>query len=76
MRNIGRIRHLLSQDSTAQLIYYAPMSICIDYCNSVLDNLPKSSILRLQIIPNQVVRILNKTSRRDHITEVLFDLHL
>ena len=38
-------------------------------------NLPKSSILRLQRIQNQVAHILTRTPRRDHITEVLIDLH-
>ena len=32
-------------------------------------------ILRLQRIQNQAARILTKTPRRDHITEVLIDLH-
>ena len=73
-RNIGRIRHLLSQNATAQLIH-ALISIRIDYCNSVLYNIPKNGILRLQRIQNQAARILTKTARRDHITEVLIDLH-
>ena len=38
-------------------------------------NLLKSSILRLQRIQNQATRSLTKTPRRDHITEVLIDLH-
>ena len=42
LRNIGRIRHLLSHHATAQLIH---------------------------------TRILTRTPRRDHITEVLIDLH-
>ena len=71
LRNIGRIRHL---HATAQLIH-ALISIRLDYCNSVLYNLPKNSILRLQRIQNQAARILTKTPRRDHITEVLIDLH-
>ena len=74
LRNIGRIRHLLSQNVTAQLIH-ALISIRLDYCNSILYNLPKNSILRLQRIQNQAARILTKTPRRDHITEVLIDLH-
>ena len=74
LRNIGRIRHLLCQNATAQLIH-ALISIRLDYCNSLLYNLPKNSILRLQIIHNQATRILTKTSRRDHITEVLIYLH-
>ena len=74
LRNIGRIRHLLSHHATAQRIH-ALISTCLDYCNSVLYNLPKSSILRLQIIQNQAACILTRTHNRDHITEVLIDLH-
>ena len=65
---------MLSQKATAQLIH-ALISIRLDYCNSILYNLPKNSILRLQRIQNQAARILTKTPRRDHITEVLIDLH-
>ena len=69
LKNIGRIRHFLSHHATAQLIH-ALISTRLDYCNSVLYNLPKSSILSLQGI-----RILTRTPLRDHITEVLIDLH-
>ena len=65
---------MLSQNATAQLIH-ALISIRLDYCNSILYNLPKNSILRLQRIQNQAARILTNTPRRDHITEVLIDLH-
>ena len=73
-RNIGKIRHLLSYDACAQLIH-ALISIHLDYCNSLLYNLPKSSIERLQKIQNQAARILAKTPRCDHISEVLVSLH-
>ena len=74
LRNIDRIRHSLSHHATAQLIH-ALLSTRLDNCNSVLHNLPKSSISRLEIIQNQTARILTRTPRRDHITEVLIDLH-
>ena len=76
LRNIGRIRSLLSYDPTAQLLR-ALITTRIDYCNSlhVLYNLPKCSIARLQKIQNQVARILTRTPRCDHITEVLINLH-
>ena len=74
LRNISRIRHFLSLHATAQLIH-ALISTRLDYCNSVLYNLPESSILRLQRIQNQAARILTRTPRRDHFTEVLIDLH-
>ena len=74
LRNIGRIRHLLSHHVTAQLIHVL-ISTRLDYCNSVLYNLPRRSISILQIIQNQAASILTRTPRRDHITEVLTDLH-
>ena len=74
LRNIGRIRYLLSYDACAQLIH-ALISIRLDYCNSLLYNLPKGSIERLQKIQNQAARILTKTPRCDHISEVLVSLH-
>ena len=74
LRNIGRIQHLLSHHATAQLIH-ALILTRLDYCNSVLYKLPKSSILRLQRIQNQAASILTRTPRHDHITEVLIDLH-
>ena len=62
LRNICRIRHALSQNATAQLIH-ALISIRLDYCNSILYNIPKNSILRIQRIQNQAARILKKKKR-------------
>ena len=67
-------RYLLSHHATAQLIHVL-ISTPLDYYNSVLYNIPKSSILRLQKIQIQAARILTITPCRDHITEVLIDLH-
>ena len=76
LRNIGRIRHLLSYDACAKLIH-ALISIRLDYCNSLLYNLLNGSIdERLQKIQNQAARILTKTPRCDHNSEVLVSLHL
>ena len=73
LRNIGKIRHLLSYYACAEFIH-ALISICFDYCNSLLYNLPKGSIERLQKIQNQG-RILTKTPRCEHISEILVSLH-
>ena len=53
----------------------ALISIRLDYGNSLLYNLPKGSIERLQKIQNQAASILTKTLRCDHISEVLVSLH-
>ena len=74
LSNIGKIWHLLSYNACAQLIHTL-ISIRLDYCNSLLYNLPKSSIERLQKIQNHIARTLTKTPRCDHICEVLVSLH-
>ena len=47
----------------------------LDYCNSILYNLPDSKISRLQRVQNQAARILTRSPRREHITPVLKQLH-
>ena len=74
LRNIGRIRKLLTFDAAAQLIH-ALITTRLDSCNSILYNLPACTINRLQKIQNQAARILTLSARRNHITPVLQDLH-
>ena len=73
-RNIGKIRNLLSYDACSTIIH-ALISCRLDYCNSILYNVPKSKTDRLQRIQNQCARILTKSPRREHITPVLMKLH-
>ena len=61
IRNIGQIRNLLLVLIRCRL----------DYCNSILYNVPKSKTDRLQRLQNQCARILTKSPRREHITPVL-----
>ena len=74
LRVIGRIRNLLTFDATAQLIH-ALITSRLDFCNSILYNLPNKQIERLQRIQNQATRMLNRIPRRNHITPVLRELH-
>ena len=55
LRGIGRIRNLLTFDATAQLIHVLITSR-LDFCNSILYNLPYNQIQRLQRIQNQAAR--------------------
>ena len=50
---------------------HALISCRLDYCNSILYNVPKSKTDRLQILQNQCARILTKSPHREHITSVL-----
>ena len=54
---IGRIRNLLTFDATAQLIH-ALITSRLDFCNSILYNLPNKQIERFQLIQNQAARML------------------
>ena len=74
IRNIGKIRNLLSYDACSTIIH-ALISCRLDYCNSILYNVPKSKTDRLLRIQNQCARILTKSPRREHITPVLMKLH-
>ena len=66
-RNIGKIRNLLSYDACSTIIY-ALISCQLDYCNSILYNVPRSKNGSITI--DQCARILTKSPRREHITPV------
>ena len=74
LRSIGRIRNLLTFDATAQLIHALTTSR-LDFCNSILYNLPNNKIERLQRKQNQAARMLKCIPRRNHITPVMRELH-
>ena len=74
IRNIGKIRNLLSYDACSAIIH-ALISCRLDYCNSLLYNVPTHKTDSLQRLQNQCARILTKSPRREHITPVLKSLH-
>ena len=74
IRNIGKIRNLLSYNACSTIIH-ALISCRLDYCNSLLYNVPTHKTDRLQRLQNQCARILTKSPRREHITPVLKRLH-
>ena len=74
IRNIEKIRNLLSYDACSTIIH-AFISCRLDYCNSILYNVPRSKTDRLQIFQNQYARILRKSQRMEHITPFLEKLH-
>ena len=73
-RNIGKIRNLLSYNACSTIIH-ALISCLLDYCNSLLYNVPTHKTDCLQRLQNQCTRILTKSPPREHITSVLKSLH-
>ena len=74
LRKIGTIRKYLSDDSCATLVHSFVTSR-IDYCNSLLANLPNCVLSKLQKVQNVAARILTRHRDVHDISPVLIDIH-
>ena len=72
--NIRQIRKFLSEDASKSLIR-AFVTSHVDYCNSLLYNIPRYHIDRLQKIMNAPARIVFRIPRFCHITSASANLH-
>ena len=73
LRNISRIRKLLSTKTTETLAH-AFVTSKLDHCNSLLYGVPKYVIQKLQSVQNAAARLITSSRKFDRITPVLFDL--
>lgn len=74
LRNISQIRRYLTYDATALLIN-GLITSKLDYCNSLLFGLTESQTSKIQKVQNTAARVLTKTSKFEHITPILSNLH-
>ena len=74
LRKIGTIRKYLSDDSCATLVH-SFITSRIDYCNSLLANLPNCVLSKLQKVQNVAARILTRRRNVHDISPVLIDIH-
>ena len=74
IRSISRIRKYMSQSNLKRIVNAFVISR-IDYCNSILYGLPTVEHEKLQRVQNIAARLITGSSRRDHITPVLKNLH-
>jgi len=47
----------------------------LDYCNTTLAGLPASRLSQLQSVLNAAARLIHRSSRYEHVTPMLRDLH-
>jgi len=74
IRDLRRIRPYLSL-ATATTIGAALVQSKLDYCNSLLLNLPDCEIDRLQFVQNSLARAIYRCSKYSHVTPILKALH-
>ena len=67
IHRIALIRKYLDQSATARLVSAFVLSL-LDNGNSLLLGLPGKQLDRLQSVQNSAVRLINRTSRMEHIT--------
>ena len=74
LRNIGLIRKFITRDSCEKIVH-AFVSSKLDYCNSLLFNVPANQLHRLQRLQHIAARIITLTRSSEHITPILKSLH-
>jgi hypothetical protein len=74
LRRIRPIHRQLGRVVTQRLVAAFVMSR-IDYCNSVLAELPATTLAPLQRVQNAAARLVLNLKRTDHITPALIELH-
>ena len=74
IHRICKIRKFLDKPTTERLIH-AFVTSHLDYCNSLLVNLPPSHLVPLQRIQNAAARIVTRSKPYEHITPILSNLH-
>ena len=74
IRNIGLIRRFLRQDTCRQVVH-AFVTSRLDFCNSLLVGLLRSTTGKLQRCQNMAARVITRTPKSEHITPVLRELH-
>jgi hypothetical protein len=74
IRDLRRIRPYLTL-ATAATVGAALVQSKLDYCNSLLLNLPSCEIDRLQFVQNSLARAIYRCSKYCHVTPILKTLH-
>ena len=74
LRTISHIRKYFSRQTT-EILIHAFVTSKLDHCNSLLYNVPKNVIKKLQSVHKAAARLTTRSRRCDHITPILLDLY-
>ena len=74
LRTISHIRKYLTMQTT-EILIHAFVTSKLDHCNSLLYNVPKNVIKKLQLLQNAATRLITRFRKCDHFTSILFDLY-
>ena len=74
IRRLKPIRRIPGRQITISLVNSFVLSR-LDYCNSVLAGLPKSTTAPLQHVQNAAARLICGLGPHDHVTPTLYELH-
>ena len=74
LTNIGRVRKMLTAEST-KLVVHSLVTSRLDYCNSLLVGISESQVKRLINVQRTAARLIRRKRKFDPITSDLIDLH-
>ena len=74
LHNLFKIRRFLSEDA-AKTIVHTLMTSKLDYCNSVLNGLPNTTLEFLVRVQKAAARLISNKTKFQHISPVMKDLH-
>ena len=74
LRNIAKIRFLLSQDQLKVIVNSLVVS-CLDYCNGVFYGISEKLLYQLQLIQNAAAKVITGKYKHDHLDDDLVMLH-
>jgi hypothetical protein len=74
LRRIANIKNYLTPEACAKAVNATVLSR-LDFHNGLLLGLPDRALHKLQVAQNNAARLLTGTSRKEHITPVLKNLH-
>ena len=74
LRNIGRIKRSLNEEQRILLVHNLVFSN-LDYCNSLLANVPGYNVKKLQRVINAATRMVYDVKKRAHITPFIKKAH-